>query len=92
VIRPGRPGLNVKQQSSLVTFGGKELARFPAGLRIDPADERLWRALMRAEHEAGRPAAVKDAWNACLAVLADIALDGQPHQDTPGPPRRAPSA
>ena len=26
------------------------------GLGIDPADERLWRALMRAEHEAGRPA------------------------------------
>jgi DNA-binding SARP family transcriptional activator len=52
------------------------------GLGIDPADERLWRALMRAEHEAGRPAGVQDAWNACLAVVADIALDGQPHQDT----------
>lgn len=52
------------------------------GLGIDPADERLWRALMRAEHEAGRPAGVQDAWNACLAVLADIALDGRPHQDT----------
>jgi DNA-binding SARP family transcriptional activator len=52
------------------------------GLGIDPADERLWRALMRAEHEAGRPTGVQDAWNACLAVLADIALDGQPHQDT----------
>ena len=52
------------------------------GLGVDPADERLWRALMRAEHEAGRPAGVEDAWNACLAVLADIALDGQPHQDT----------
>jgi DNA-binding SARP family transcriptional activator len=53
-----------------------------AGLGIDPADERLWRALMRAEHEAGRPTGVQDAWNACLAVLADIAVDGQPHQDT----------
>jgi DNA-binding SARP family transcriptional activator len=53
-----------------------------AGLGIDPADERLWRALMRAEHDAGRPAGVQDAWNACLAVLADIALDGRPHQDT----------
>jgi DNA-binding SARP family transcriptional activator len=52
------------------------------GLGIDPADERLWRALMRAEHEAGRPAGVQDAWNACLAVVADIALDGQPHRDT----------
>jgi DNA-binding SARP family transcriptional activator len=52
------------------------------GLGIDPADERLWRALMRAEHEAGRPTGVQDAWNACLAVLADIALDGQPQQDT----------
>jgi DNA-binding SARP family transcriptional activator len=53
-----------------------------AGLGIDPADERLWRALMRAEHDAGRPDRVQNAWNACLAVLADIALDGQPHQDT----------
>jgi DNA-binding SARP family transcriptional activator len=52
------------------------------GLGIDPADERLWRVLMRAEHEAGRPAGVQDAWNACQAVLADIALDGRPHQDT----------
>lgn len=52
------------------------------GLSIDPGDERLWRILMRAEHEAGRPAGVQDAWNACQAVLADIALDGQPHQDT----------
>jgi DNA-binding SARP family transcriptional activator len=52
------------------------------GLSIDPADERLWRALMRAEHDAGRPAAVQDAWNTCLAELADIALDGQPHPDT----------
>ena len=53
-----------------------------AGLGVDPADERLWRVLMRAEHEAGRPAGVQDAWSACQAVLADIALDGQPHQDT----------
>ena len=52
------------------------------GLGVDPADERLWRALMRAEHEAGRPAGVQDAWSACQAALADIALDGQPHQDT----------
>jgi DNA-binding SARP family transcriptional activator len=52
------------------------------GLGIDPADERLWRALMRAEHEAGRPAGVQDAWDACQAVLADIALDGQPDQET----------
>jgi DNA-binding SARP family transcriptional activator len=52
------------------------------GLGVDAADERLWRALMRAEHEAGRPAGVEDAWDACQAVLADIALDGQPHQDT----------
>jgi DNA-binding SARP family transcriptional activator len=52
------------------------------GLGIDPADERLWRALMRAEHDAGRPTGVQDAWNGCLAVVADIALDGRPHQDT----------
>ena len=52
------------------------------GLGVDPADERLWRALMRAEHEAGRPAGVEDAWNACQAVIADIALDGRPQQDT----------
>jgi DNA-binding SARP family transcriptional activator len=64
--------------------GGSRAAAHAArvGLGIDPADERLWRALMRAEHEAGRPAGVQDAWDACQAVLADIALDGQPHQDT----------
>jgi hypothetical protein len=53
-----------------------------ADLGIDPADERLWRAPMRAEHEAGWSAGVQDAWNACLAVFADIALDGQLQQDT----------
>jgi DNA-binding SARP family transcriptional activator len=64
--------------------GGGHAAAHAArvGLGIDPADERLWRALMRAEHEAGRPAGVQDAWDACQAALADIALDGQPHQDT----------
>jgi DNA-binding SARP family transcriptional activator len=67
----------------LAAGGGRAAAHAArVGLGIDPADERLWRALMRAEHEAGRPAGVQDAWHACQAVLADIALDGQPHQDT----------
>jgi DNA-binding SARP family transcriptional activator len=67
----------------LAAGGGRAAAHAArVGLGVDPADERLWRALMRAEHEAGRPAAVQDAWDACQAVLADIALDGQPHQDT----------
>jgi DNA-binding SARP family transcriptional activator len=67
----------------LAVGGGRAAAHAArVGLDIDPADERLWRALMRAEHEAGRPAGVQDAWSACQAVLADIALDGQPHQDT----------
>jgi DNA-binding SARP family transcriptional activator len=67
----------------LAVGGGRAAAHAArVGLDIDPADERLWRALMRAEHEAGRPAGVQDAWSACQAVLADIALDGQPHEDT----------
>jgi DNA-binding SARP family transcriptional activator len=67
----------------LAAGGGRAAAHAArVGLDIDPADERLWRSLMRAEHEAGRPAGVQDAWSACQAVLADIALDGQPHQDT----------
>ena len=67
----------------LAAGGGRAAAHAArVGLGIDPADERLWRALMRAEHEAGRPAGVQDAWDACQAVLADIALDGQPPQDT----------
>jgi DNA-binding SARP family transcriptional activator len=67
----------------LIAGEGRASARAArVGLGIDPADERLWRALMRAEHDAGRPAGVQDAWNSCLAVLADVALDGQPHQDT----------
>jgi DNA-binding SARP family transcriptional activator len=67
----------------LMAGDGRASARAArVGLGIDPADERLWRALMRAEHDAGRPTGVQEAWNACLAVLADIALDGQPHQDT----------
>jgi DNA-binding SARP family transcriptional activator len=67
----------------LAAGGGRAAAHAArVGLGIDPADERLWRALMRAEHEAGRPAGVQDAWDACQAALADIALDGQPHQDT----------
>jgi DNA-binding SARP family transcriptional activator len=67
----------------LAAGGGRAAAHAArVGLGIDPADERLWRALMRAEHEAGRPTGVQEAWDACQAVLADIALDGQPHQDT----------
>jgi DNA-binding SARP family transcriptional activator len=53
-----------------------------AGLLADPAAERLWRLLMRAEHAAGNPAGVREAWAQCLAAIADIAADGQPEQAT----------
>ncbi len=53
-----------------------------AGLAGDVAAEQLWRALMRAEHEAGNRSGVREAWQHCLGVIADIAPDGEPHPDT----------
>jgi DNA-binding SARP family transcriptional activator len=53
-----------------------------AGLAGDIAAEQLWRALMRAEHVAGNLSGVREAWNHCLGVIADIAPAGEPHPDT----------
>jgi DNA-binding SARP family transcriptional activator len=53
-----------------------------AGLAGDVAAEQLWRALMRAEHVAGNLSGVREAWNHCLGVIADIAPAGEPHPDT----------
>jgi DNA-binding SARP family transcriptional activator len=53
-----------------------------AGLAGDVAAEQLWRALMRAEHRAGNLSGVREAWNHCLGVIADIAPAGEPHPDT----------
>jgi hypothetical protein len=46
------------------------------------AAEQLWRALMRAEDAAGNRAGVHEAWQRCLAAVAEVAVDGQPHPDT----------
>jgi DNA-binding SARP family transcriptional activator len=53
-----------------------------AGLAGDVAAEQLWRALMRAEHVAGNLSGVREAWQHCLGVIADIAPGGEPHPDT----------
>jgi len=37
---------------------------------------------MRAEHVAGNLSGVREAWNHCLGVIADIAPGGEPHPDT----------
>ena len=52
------------------------------GLSAESAAEPLWRALMRAEHTAGNPAGVTDAWTACLDAITEIAPGGEPHPDT----------
>jgi DNA-binding SARP family transcriptional activator len=52
------------------------------GLTAESAAEQLWRALMRAEHAAGHPSGVADAWSGCLDVIAEIAPGGEPHPDT----------
>ncbi len=52
------------------------------GLTAESAAEQLWRALMRAEHAAGNPSGVADAWSGCLDVIAEIAPGGEPHPDT----------
>ncbi len=53
-----------------------------AGLGAETAAEQLWRALMRAEHEAGNPGGVMAAWSGCLDAIAEIAPGGEPHPDT----------
>jgi DNA-binding SARP family transcriptional activator len=52
------------------------------GLTAESAAEQLWRALMRAEHAAGNPAGVADAWSGCLDVITEIAPGSEPHPDT----------
>lgn len=52
------------------------------GLSAETAAEQLWRALMRAEHAAGNPAGVAQAWSACLDAITEIAPGGEPHPDT----------
>jgi DNA-binding SARP family transcriptional activator len=52
------------------------------GLSAETTAEQLWRALMRAEHKAGNPAGVADAWTACLDAITEIAPGGEPHPDT----------
>ncbi|RBQ17237.1 hypothetical protein DP939_25150 [Spongiactinospora rosea] len=52
------------------------------GLATDPTAEQLWRVLMSAEHAAGNITAVHHAWQSCLAQIADIAMDGEPHPAT----------
>jgi DNA-binding SARP family transcriptional activator len=52
------------------------------GLSAEPAAEPLWRSLMRAEHAAGNPVGVTEAWTACLDAITEIAPDGEPHPDT----------
>jgi DNA-binding SARP family transcriptional activator len=53
-----------------------------AGLAAESAAEQLWRALMRAEHEAGNPLGVTAAWAQCLDAITEIAPGGEPHPDT----------
>jgi DNA-binding SARP family transcriptional activator len=52
------------------------------GLSAETAAEQLWRALMRAEHEAGNQRGVADAWTRCLDAINEIAPDGDPHPET----------
>lgn len=52
------------------------------GLTSDPYAEQLWRALMRAEYEAGNMSRVHEAWKACLKAIAEVSADGDPHPET----------
>ena len=64
--------------------GDPQAARRAAriGLSAESAAEQLWRAVMRAEHEAGNPQGVTEAWTSCLDAIAEIAPGGEPHPDT----------
>jgi DNA-binding SARP family transcriptional activator len=52
------------------------------GLAADPSAEPLWRTLMRAEHAAGNLAGVREAWNRCTSMIAEVAADGRPDPAT----------
>jgi len=67
-----------------MSAGNPHAARRAAriGLSAETAAEQLWRALMRAEHDAGNAAGVTDAWTACLDAITEIAPGGEPHPDT----------
>ncbi|MEU7890651.1 BTAD domain-containing putative transcriptional regulator [Microbispora bryophytorum] len=62
------------------------------GLASDPYAEQLWRALMRAEYEAGNMSRVHEAWKACLKAVAEVSADGDPHSETAALYRRLTSA
>lgn len=53
-----------------------------AGLAADCGSEQLWQLLMRAEHAAGNLTAVREAWNRCLAAVAELAVSQQPQPST----------
>jgi DNA-binding SARP family transcriptional activator len=53
-----------------------------AGLNAEVSAEQLWRLLIRAEHAAGNPSGVAEAWRHCLDAIEDIAPGGEPHPDT----------
>ncbi|WP_433501711.1 BTAD domain-containing putative transcriptional regulator (plasmid) [Sphaerimonospora sp. CA-214678] len=52
------------------------------GLASDQYAEQLWRALMRAEYEAGNMSRVHEAWKACLKAVGEVSADGDPHPET----------
>ncbi|MGI5157295.1 BTAD domain-containing putative transcriptional regulator [Microbispora sp. CA-102843] len=62
------------------------------GLASDPYAEQLWRALMRAEYEAGNVSRVHEAWKACLKAVAEVSADGDPHPETAALYRRLTTA
>ncbi|MFF4128308.1 BTAD domain-containing putative transcriptional regulator [Microbispora rosea] len=62
------------------------------GLASDPYAEQLWRALMRAEYEAGNMSRVHEAWKACLKAVAEVSADGDPHPETAALYRRLAAA
>ena len=52
------------------------------GLTADPAAERLWRAVLRAEHAAGNGAGMREAWQRLAGAVADVAADGELERST----------
>ncbi|TQS09197.1 AfsR/SARP family transcriptional regulator [Microbispora hainanensis] len=62
------------------------------GLASDSYAEQLWRALMRAEYEAGNMSRVHEAWKACLKAIAEVSADGDPHPNTAALYRRLTAA
>ncbi|MEU8278402.1 BTAD domain-containing putative transcriptional regulator [Microbispora bryophytorum] len=62
------------------------------GLASDTYAEQLWRALMRAEYEAGNMSRVHEAWKACLKAVAEVSADGDPHPETAALYRRLTAA